>query len=99
MGDLLDKKNQLLADIQLLDEKEKGGNLNEGRINGKNLQDQFRHVLFQKEIKWKQRSRNTWLEAGDRNTKFFHSIASARRRVNRVSAIVANGRLGEKNLI
>lgn len=35
-------------------------------------------MLFQEEIKWKQRSGNKWLEARDCNTKFFHVVASVR---------------------
>lgn len=39
------------------------------------------------EFYWKQRSRSEWLKGGDRNTKFFHSKASQRRRKNEVKEL------------
>uniref|UniRef100_A0ACD5VK05 Uncharacterized protein n=1 Tax=Avena sativa TaxID=4498 RepID=A0ACD5VK05_AVESA len=41
----------------------------------------------QKEIYWKQRAHVSWLKGGDRNTKFFHSFASERKRMNRVKRL------------
>jgi len=38
--------------------------------------------LDSEEVKWKQRSRNLYLEAGDRNTRFFHMKASTRHQKN-----------------
>jgi hypothetical protein len=37
-------------------------------------------LLEQEEIHWLQRSRANWLQYGDRNSAFFHSFASARRK-------------------
>lgn len=44
-------------------------------------------LLVQKEIWWKQRSRANWLKEGDRNTKFFHSRATQRKKKNTLEGI------------
>jgi hypothetical protein len=41
----------------------------------------------QRELYWKQRAHVSWMKEGDRNTKFFHSVASGRKRKNRIKAL------------
>ena len=50
-------------------------------------QKNFQETLLQKEIFWRQRSKHLWLQAGDKNSKFFHATASARRHQNTISQL------------
>jgi exonuclease III len=38
----------------------------------------------QKEMYWKQRAHAHWMRDGDRNTKYFHSVASERKKTNKI---------------
>ena len=44
-------------------------------------------IILMEEISWRQKSRALWLQAGDRNTKFFHRTANMHRRFNSLSTI------------
>ncbi|XP_072084416.1 uncharacterized protein [Arachis hypogaea] len=46
-----------------------------------------------KELHWKQLSRSKHAKDMDKNTRYFHNLASARRRNNRIDELVINGRL------
>ncbi|GMP88073.1 hypothetical protein CsSME_00040189 [Camellia sinensis var. sinensis] len=51
------------------------------------LRLQLDFLLQKQELYWSQRSKQQWLHLGDRNTKFFHQMASWRRSRNRISCI------------
>ncbi|CAL5363688.1 unnamed protein product [Camellia sinensis] len=44
-------------------------------------------LLQQQELYWAQRAKQHWMSLGDRNTKFFHRMASWRRSRNRIALI------------
>jgi hypothetical protein len=44
-------------------------------------------VLKQEENYWKQRAKTHWLRDGDANTKFFHAVASTRKKKNNITKL------------
>ncbi|CAA7047581.1 unnamed protein product [Microthlaspi erraticum] len=56
------------------------------------LREELNQAYAEEEMFWKQKSRNQWLNSGDKNTKFFHLVAKTRRIRNNLTAIMdANG--------
>jgi exonuclease III len=53
----------------------------------KKLQTEIDFLLEQEDIRWKQRAKQNWYRQGDRNTPYFHSWASHRRKVNQIQKI------------
>ncbi|OMO77991.1 hypothetical protein CCACVL1_14716 [Corchorus capsularis] len=51
------------------------------------LQRDLNLLCNQEEIMWRQRSKAFWLRDGNRNTRFFHSVASNRRRRNEITGL------------
>ncbi|KAL0374535.1 UNVERIFIED_CONTAM: hypothetical protein Sradi_3369200 [Sesamum radiatum] len=49
-----------------------------GKIEIERLKYSLEQLAVQEEILWKQRAKALWLEAGDRNTSFFHAEANER---------------------
>jgi hypothetical protein len=69
-------------------EKALNGPMNtENEVLAKEMADLVELLLEQEETHWFQRSRANWLQAGDRNTSFFHNFASARRKKNYIKKI------------
>ncbi|KAI9079218.1 hypothetical protein K1719_038823 [Acacia pycnantha] len=61
------------------------GNLNvEKLVEAENLVKQIEEAFDKEEVYWWQRSRISWLNYGDRNTKFFHGSVIQRRQRNKV---------------
>ncbi|KAM6568954.1 hypothetical protein CsatB_016939 [Cannabis sativa] len=55
--------------------------------NYKSASAKLQDILLQKEIFWKQRSKQLWLQEGDSNSKYFHATATARRRRNSIQKL------------
>ncbi|XP_050886134.1 40S ribosomal protein S7 isoform X1 [Lathyrus oleraceus] len=88
---LIQKKNKLLGrilGIQRVCQEGKGDFGLEKREN--KLQQKLSLFLHQEEIMWFRRSKIKWLFDGDRNTKFYHTVAIQRRRRKSVSIIQSN---------
>lgn len=75
--------HKLRRDLEV-EEQKRFPNL--GLMNDMKLQ---LHKLYQEEeIFWKYKYKNTWLVAGDLNTKFFHGWAKLRKMKNLIAALV-----------
>ncbi|XP_025703091.1 uncharacterized protein [Arachis hypogaea] len=86
-GDIHRKKNRILARLN-------GISLKLGFEVNLFLEDlqtelwkELEAIFIQEEILWKQYSRCKWINYGDRNTSYFHNLATTRRRRNRVTVL------------
>ena len=56
------------------------------------MRAELNELICQEEMYWPQRSRVSWMQHGDHNSKYFHAMASQRRRSNKISKLkVSNG--------
>lgn len=53
----------------------------------KDLNKRYSKALAREEIFWRQKSWDTWLKDGDKNTKFFHTSVKVRRTHNNIFSI------------
>jgi Reverse transcriptase (RNA-dependent DNA polymerase) len=87
-----DKKVQLTSSIKdfelLLETRDLSSDEYDAFFGVKN---ELHNVYRDEMIYWQQRARLQWLHQGDTNTRFFHSIASSRKRTNLISSLHING--------
>ena len=57
------------------------------------IKNRYTELAVLEEQMWKQRAKVKWELEGDKNTKFYHAYASARRRNNFIGPIQHNGTL------
>ncbi|XP_068636117.1 uncharacterized protein [Aristolochia californica] len=55
------------------------------------LQGQLQAIAHNDLVHWKQHTLFKWLSKGDANTKFFHAVATTRRRATRITSLCING--------
>lgn len=81
--------NDILTEIDVLDIKEEGCSLSITNKERKNsLKSNLAHRLHMEAISWKQKFGEKWLKDGDTNSKYFHTLAKHRRRVNYVEELI-----------
>ena len=91
-GNVIKKKEKIKRRIQHLDIREENFGLRTTEVEERtNLKNQLHAILLQEEIIWKQRSPITWLKHGDQNTRFFHVMASVRKRKNTIAYLEHQG--------
>ncbi|XP_057829385.2 uncharacterized protein LOC131040463 [Cryptomeria japonica] len=92
-GNIFDEKRRIDGDLGALNAKVLAEGMDElDYLMEEDLLSRYGEVLQREKIYWKQKLRENWLKADDRNTNFFHSSVKARRSLNRILSLwLANG--------
>ncbi|XP_016185835.1 uncharacterized protein LOC107627520 [Arachis ipaensis] len=93
-GDMDTRITQCEEEIQKVDDMVSTG-VADGTVEARRkvLVSYCKKWYIRKELHWKQMSRSRHAKEMDQNTRYFHNLASARRRSNRIDALMVNGRL------
>jgi len=51
------------------------------------LRKRMQRLLSQDDVYWRQRAKNHWYKDDNKNTKFFHASAIARKKINRIISL------------
>ena len=94
VGKIESKIDSLSKEIMQLTLREETSDLSEEDMaRRRQAREDLDKYTLMEEIKWRQRSRINWLKAGDRNTKFFHCMATAKKRRNGLSHLMVDGNM------
>lgn len=81
--------HDILSELESLDSVEEVGGVDEETVvRREKLKVDLAAVMHMEEINWRQNFRAKWVKEGDRNTKYFHSLASRHRRKNYVATLL-----------
>nr|XP_023879274.1 uncharacterized protein LOC111991717 [Quercus suber] len=86
-GNLKKQINEKQTSLQCLENR---NTLHEDAVNIQSLRREINELLERESAMWKQRSKSFWYQSGDRNTRFFHTIASQRQQKNRITGLEDN---------
>ncbi|XP_050280875.1 uncharacterized protein LOC126721848 [Quercus robur] len=78
----IQNKRKILSDLVLRDQNGSNGS----EIN--KIRKEINDLLDCEEIMWQQRSKVQWIGLGDRNTKYFHTKASRRKKKNTITRLM-----------
>ncbi|XP_077240386.1 uncharacterized protein LOC143881285 [Tasmannia lanceolata] len=77
-----------IADLGALEEEGLGNMVSREKLG--HFREEHKSILLHEEIFWRQNSTVKWLKEGDKNTAYFHAIASVRRRGNRIVSLMVD---------
>nr|XP_027083663.1 uncharacterized protein LOC113705962 [Coffea arabica] len=89
-GDIFQTVRQKEEEVRLAEVRVESDDSDAARVHLHLAKGQLRAAMRVEELFWKQKARVRWLQEGDRNTKFFHSVVK-NRRVRSVIHRIRNG--------
>ncbi|WMV42421.1 hypothetical protein MTR67_035806 [Solanum verrucosum] len=86
------QKEEIMEELAKWEAVQEQRVLTEEEIQQKtNLAITYEQVAKNEEIRWRQRSRIQWLKQRDKNTKFFHRVATSQKRYNSIESLLVDG--------
>nr|XP_027086510.1 uncharacterized protein LOC113708247 [Coffea arabica] len=89
-GDIFQTVRQKEEEVRLAEVRVESDDSDAARVHLHLAKGQLRAALRVEELFWKQKARVRWLQEGDRNTRFFHSVVK-NRRVRSIIHRIRNG--------
>jgi len=84
-------KKKIKSDLESVQLRiEEHGLSQQNKEQERTLYTQLSHINREEETKWRLKSRQLWLQGGDKNIAYFHKQATARKLRNNVSSILDN---------